>query len=183
MMPLQGDNRVIVRRGLRVLNDEDPEVKMNLGIRKLIQTCNFTGKLDSYSIGFGIGPRINAVGRLGDSNAITDLFLTTNEFKADRMAEIVHQINEIRKNMVASLESHADELGRAAMDEGPKCDRPCIGEIRRGSQRRYYRHCCRSDHAKVSSSDGTDCTRQGERQGIMPVLWSSRYVPGPGGVF
>lgn len=96
VVPLRNENRWIVKEGLKLLNSNEG----NLGLRKLVEVAGFTGKVDSFAIGFGIGPRINAVGRLGDANAVLELFLTDEETRAEKMAQILDKLNDSRRSLV-----------------------------------------------------------------------------------
>lgn len=113
VVPLMGENRVIVRYGLEKLNSND----RNLGIDRLAKVAGLN-EIDSFAIGFGIGPRINAIGRLGDPNAILELFLTDSQTKAEKLATIADQINKKRQELVDSLAEHAEELVQSQWKEG-----------------------------------------------------------------
>src|SRR5207247_8481303 len=73
MMPLFGENRLIVRHGLEALqNTKKP------GLRALIHKSGYAGKtLSAGSIGFGLGPRLNAASRIDETQYALDLLLTT----------------------------------------------------------------------------------------------------------
>lgn len=112
VVPLLDENRVITRYGLERLNSDH----RNLGIDKLAKVAGIK-EIDSYAIGFGIGPRINAVGRLGDPNAILELFLTESQIKAERLATIADQINTKRQQLVDHLFELAESLLREQWNE------------------------------------------------------------------
>ena len=60
VVPLIGLNRAIVKQGLKVINS-----KKNLGLKTLIDVCKIETKASTYHLGYIIGPRINAGGRVG----------------------------------------------------------------------------------------------------------------------
>lgn len=95
VVPLVDENRRIVIDGLHFFN----QGKGNLGLRELKNAAGLEGDFDSFAIGFGIGPRINAVGRLGDSNSLPELFLTNSEHKASQMAAVLEKINATRRSL------------------------------------------------------------------------------------
>ncbi len=72
IVSLTGENRFIVRNGLQLIENTDKPALIALK-----EVCGFGNKkLDSYSIGFGIGPRINAAGRYGSPSTAMELFLS-----------------------------------------------------------------------------------------------------------
>src|SRR5699024_9519542 len=73
LVPLRGENRILVYQGLQALNQS-----MNLGLLALRKTCQLESStsLDESDIGFKIAPRINAVGRLDNASLAVDLLLT-----------------------------------------------------------------------------------------------------------
>ena len=60
VVPLVGLNRAIVKQGLKIIN-----LKKNLGLKTLIDICKIESKASTYHLGYIIGPRINAGGRVG----------------------------------------------------------------------------------------------------------------------
>ncbi|MBZ0293082.1 MAG: single-stranded-DNA-specific exonuclease RecJ [Anaerolineae bacterium] len=95
------ENRVLVRRGLEVLNDA-----RRPGVKALLEVAGIEpGKVSAMSIGFGLGPRINAAGRLESAMLAYDL-LSTSDY--DQALELAHQLDE--------LNSERQDLTRAAQD-------------------------------------------------------------------
>ncbi len=89
IMPLHGENRYIVRRGLELLKDTD-----SVGLRVLIERCVGNKPLDASAIGFNIAPRINAAGRLGNACVGVDLLITPEKENAERVVdELCHENN------------------------------------------------------------------------------------------
>lgn len=98
VMPIVGENRVIVKLGLSRL-----EKTGNAGLKALIR-CAFSEKrssknraLTASSISFGLAPRINAAGRIGDVNRAVKLLITDNPQEAENIAEYLCAVNRERQ--------------------------------------------------------------------------------------
>lgn len=95
VMKLQGENRIVVKEGLRCLGHTS-----NLGLKKLIEKNNLVpGSITAYHIGFVIGPCLNASGRLQTAKIALSLLLCEDEEEADRMAMELKELNDQRKDM------------------------------------------------------------------------------------
>ncbi len=98
VMPIIGENRVIVKIGLDRLEKTD-----NLGLRALITAAfsekksNKNRKLTASSISFGLAPRINAAGRIGDVNRAVKLLITDNKQEAENIADYLCSVNRERQ--------------------------------------------------------------------------------------
>jgi len=93
--PLRGENRILVRYGLRMM----AETK-NVGLRALINASGLEGReLTAGRIGFILAPRLNAVGRIGDAKRGLDLLLTSDESEANALAHELEEINRTRQNI------------------------------------------------------------------------------------
>ena len=99
VMPLQGENRVFVSRGLQSLrNTHRP------GIAALISECGCdAGDLSASSIGFMLAPRINAAGRMGQIDLAIELFLTDNPAKARELAAALCDLNRQRQAVESEI--------------------------------------------------------------------------------
>lgn len=87
VMPLYGENREIVRRGIGLINDSD-----RIGLQALIEAAGLSEKIiKSGSVAFGISPRINAAGRIGSAERAIQLLLCDDY---DEAAELANEINE-----------------------------------------------------------------------------------------
>ena len=93
VMPLCDENRVYVRAGLKVL----PETKI-MGLRTLLGELGLLDRpITGYSLGFVLGPTINAAGKLGDAKDAVELLITEDEdFARERARELVEE-NDRRK--------------------------------------------------------------------------------------
>ncbi len=103
------ENRLLVRRGLHVLNEAKRP-----GVRALLEVAGISpGTVNATSIGFGIGPRINAAGRLESAMLAYELLYTANEAKAKSLATKLQELNERRQD----LTREAQEMVRESLDE------------------------------------------------------------------
>jgi len=100
VVPLTGENRVIVRHGLSGLRDV-----RNPGLRALLDVADFrNGQIPSATqIAFRIAPRINAAGRMEDARDVVELFLTSDQLKAKTLAEKLHLLNAGRQQEEALI--------------------------------------------------------------------------------
>ena len=106
-MKLVGENRIIVKEGLRRINDGS----FNLGLRKLIEKCDINGKkINTYHIGFIIGPCINAGGRLESAELAMKLFMSETEVEAEHYAMKLKLLNDERKAMTERGMEEAEKI-------------------------------------------------------------------------
>lgn len=95
IMPLTGENRVIVKNGLEILSDHE---NVRRGFKELIEVSGLTGKkITAGHIGFQLGPRVNAQGRLFHVKPAVDMFLTDSEEEALALAKQVDRANQERQ--------------------------------------------------------------------------------------
>ena len=93
VMPLVGENREIVKYGLKRLQNTK-----NLGLRALMDKLGFGGKpVTSNSVSFVMAPRINAAGRMGGAAEAERLFLTEDPAEAAQLAEYLCELNRQRQ--------------------------------------------------------------------------------------
>jgi single-stranded-DNA-specific exonuclease len=110
VVPLLDENRILVRYGLTSL----PE-KASLGLKALMKIAGFEGKseLQSEDIGFGIAPRINAAGRLGQARLAVELLTTEDPERARTLAEYIDEQNKVRQTVERKVFKQAKELVEA----------------------------------------------------------------------
>lgn len=90
VVPLTGENRVIAKLGLGMLSAGPHKV----GLRALLDVCGLTGKdIDSYHIGFVVGPRVNAAGRMSTPDLAARLLLASDEAMADEARALAEQLD------------------------------------------------------------------------------------------
>lgn len=112
LVPLVGENRKIVKYGLNLIN-----TCPRPGVESLIKVAKLEGKaIESTAIGFGLGPRINAAGRMDTAERALDLLLCDEPFTCDELAEELESLNHKRhdeedrifKEAMAELQSNPD---------------------------------------------------------------------------
>lgn len=89
--PMIDENRALVALGCDILSSTD-----KAGIKELLKVAGVK-EVSTTSIGFALGPRINAIGRLADSQTALDLLLETNETRAKFIAQQLDQANKKRQ--------------------------------------------------------------------------------------
>jgi single-stranded-DNA-specific exonuclease len=95
IVPLVGENRILTKLGLELLNNSD-----KVGIKALFKVSGLGGKkIGTGQIVFVIAPRINAVGRMGDAERAVQLLTTDNIQQAENIAAILETENRNRKNV------------------------------------------------------------------------------------
>ena len=98
VVPLIGLNRAIVKQGLKIL-----KIKNNLGLKTLLDICKIEGNPSIYHLGFMLGPRINAGGRLGKCSHGANLLLNTDPKNAFKLASELDQFNKERQMLEKDL--------------------------------------------------------------------------------
>ncbi|WP_298965218.1 single-stranded-DNA-specific exonuclease RecJ [uncultured Roseibium sp.] len=112
VVPLVGLNRAYVTRGLAVMHQ-----RRNYGLTALSDTARVSGKPAPYHLGFLIGPRINAGGRIGDAALGARLLTTEDPMEARAIAERLDQLNTERQAMEAVMLEQAGAEAVLAMEE------------------------------------------------------------------
>lgn len=95
VVPLLGENRILVKEGLKVLTGTK-----NPGLSALIKSAGLWGKeIDAWHVGYLLAPRLNACGRLGDSTTGLKLLVATDQAKAEQIANKLEFLNLQRKKV------------------------------------------------------------------------------------
>ena len=105
IVPITGENRVMAYFGLQKVN-QDPRP----GLKALIELCRAQKELTISSIVFGIGPRINAAGRMDDAGAAVDLLLSKTKEDAFTLAATVNDKNDARRSFDSANTEEAIEM-------------------------------------------------------------------------
>jgi single-stranded-DNA-specific exonuclease len=111
---LMGENRILVKFGLRVL----PKTKW-IGLRQLAENSGLDLKStvpDSRSLGFALAPRINAAGRLEHADIALQLLVTNDYSEAITLANRLEEINHRRRDMTDRIVSEAREQAELLLD-------------------------------------------------------------------
>ncbi|MFH1146023.1 MAG: DHHA1 domain-containing protein, partial [bacterium] len=113
MMPLLGENRILVTYGLVVMAKT-----RNIGLKQLMETANIDFKnLTAYQLGFVLGPRINAAGRMDHANGAFNLLTAVDEGEAKKLAVALQQTNTERQAMTNKLVELAKQQAEEQKDE------------------------------------------------------------------
>lgn len=143
VMDLEGENRILVKEGLRRLKSP-----CNLGLKALIAANELEGKtLAAYHIGFVLGPCINASGRLDTAARSLDLLRSQSEAEAAKMAGDLLAMNQSRKALTAEGVDEAVEMvettslkeDRVLVVYLPECHESLAGIIAGRLRERYYK--------------------------------------------
>jgi len=94
VVPLVGLNRAFVRQGLKVIHK-----RTNLGIKSLIDVSEIEEEVNAYHVGFILGPRINATGRVGEANLSSRLLYLKDSFETMQIAKILNVYNRERQDI------------------------------------------------------------------------------------
>ncbi|MEM6703146.1 MAG: single-stranded-DNA-specific exonuclease RecJ [Acidobacteriota bacterium] len=113
VVPLRGENRVIASLGLRSLAETSSP-----GLRALFEVSNVSPPLRASDIGFRLGPRLNAAGRLDSPDRALELLLTRDAEVAQRLAAELDALNTERREEESRVVEEATEMF-AALDELP----------------------------------------------------------------
>lgn len=106
VVTLTGENRVMVRRGLRLLNDCPRP-----GINALMESASISDKLFTASTAaFTVCPRINAAGRMGSANKALELLLCDDDSTAELIAYEIQKMNALRQSTETSVYHAADKM-------------------------------------------------------------------------
>ena len=98
MVPLVGENALLVKRGLAALSGANGP-----GLAALLKAARVEGAVRSQHIGFGVGPRLNAVGRMGGAEDAVRLLLTRDPAEAEALMARVEALNQERKAIQKAL--------------------------------------------------------------------------------
>lgn len=107
VVPLVDENRILVHFGLASLVE-----RATPGLKALLKVCGLTDRtaLQSEDVGFGIGPRINAAGRLGQARLAVELLTTSDTERATALASYLDELNKNRQTVERKMLKQAKEL-------------------------------------------------------------------------
>ncbi|WP_347549454.1 single-stranded-DNA-specific exonuclease RecJ [Pseudalkalibacillus hwajinpoensis] len=105
LVPLQDENRLIASEGIRALQNSTKP-----GIKALLEVCGLKGQeLNEEHLGFGIGPRLNAAGRLDSADPAVELLTTDDSELAEQLATDIDALNKTRQELVNTMSQEAIE--------------------------------------------------------------------------
>jgi single-stranded-DNA-specific exonuclease len=107
VVPLTGENRVIVKHGLDGLGDV-----RNPGLRALLDVAGFTDGVapSARQVAFQIAPRLNAAGRMDTAKTVIDLFLSSDPARARELAQQLHDQNAERRQVEAGIREICEQI-------------------------------------------------------------------------
>ncbi len=113
MMPLTGINRIFVKYGLDQMRKGE-----RLGLKKLVEISSMQAEdLDSYHLGFVIGPKINAAGRIGDAMDALRLIVSDNKDQVSELSSKLFNLNSLRQEKTEKIIKEAlSEIDQIATD-------------------------------------------------------------------
>jgi single-stranded-DNA-specific exonuclease len=114
VVPLQTLNRAYVTRGLEVMRQ-----RQNIGLRALVDAAGLNQPPTPYLLGFVLGPRINAGGRIGDAALGARLLSLDDETEAARIAVQLDKLNRERKTIETQMLEEATAEADRLIDEMP----------------------------------------------------------------
>jgi len=106
LAPLVGENRILVRKGLRQMRQTNRQGLFSLAaVSELV-----LAKVNAGHIGYTLGPRLNAAGRLKEALAAFELLTTTDAFKAGELAQVLEMQNRERQRITREMQRQAEEM-------------------------------------------------------------------------
>ncbi len=115
VMPLRGENRILASYGLKQLS------RCNiLGIQALVRAAGFENRaIDGTAVGYSLGPRLNAAGRMGHADMAVELLTTRDPARAEEIAEYLEARNKDRQNTERKMTAEACESVRKMSELPP----------------------------------------------------------------
>lgn len=143
VMELQGENRILVKEGLKELHSIS-----NIGMLSLIKVCGLEkGQIAAYHIGFVLGPCLNASGRLDTAKKALKLLTTKDFAQAAFIANELKMLNESRKEMTdAGVTKAIEQVEHTSLAQDrvlviylPDCHESIAGIIAGRIREKYYK--------------------------------------------
>lgn len=151
VVPLVNENRILVKYGIKRLESTE-----NVGLKALINCAGLKDKpISSFGISFGLAPRINAAGRVGDASRAVKLFTSKDEESANRIAAELNEENKFRQDTEAWIMQQAIQLIESEIDfdrekvivaAGEGWHHGIIGIVASKITEKYYRPCILLTH-------------------------------------
>ena len=156
IVPLIDENRVIAKLGLKLV-----ERTKNLGLKSILKVSGYK-KIDSSTISFGVAPRINACGRMGDADKALELLLSKNVSQIDILTKQLNKYNAERQEIERKIfEEALGQIEKEKLDErrtlvvsGKNWHHGVIGIVSSKITEIYFKPsillCCEDEIAKGS---------------------------------
>lgn len=148
VVPLKGLNRCFVKAGLNIISQ-----RKNLGINALCDISDLNKIPDEETLGYKLGPKINAAGRIGSSDIGVSLLISKDISKANELASKLYQLNEKRKKLtnnstleaIGMVESEKNKIGKLPdflFLVSENWNEGIIGILAGKIKEKYNRPCC-----------------------------------------
>jgi len=148
VVPLKGLNRCFVKAGLNIISQ-----RKNLGINALCDISDLNKIPDEETLGYKLGPKINAAGRIGSSDIGVSLLISKDISKANEFASKLYQLNEKRKKLtnnstleaIGMVESEKNKIGKLPdflFLVSENWNEGIIGILAGKIKEKYNRPCC-----------------------------------------
>ena len=148
LVPLKGLNRCFVKAGLNIISQ-----RKNLGINALCDISDLNKIPDEETLGYKLGPKINAAGRIGSSDIGVSLLISKDISKANELASKLYQLNEKRKKLtnnstleaIGMVESEKNKIGKLPdflFLVSENWNEGIIGILAGKIKEKYNRPCC-----------------------------------------
>jgi len=175
MVPLKGENALLVKRGLQALDTPNGP-----GLAALLKAARVDGPVRAQHIGFGVGPRLNAVGRMGGAEDAVRLLLTRDAGEAQTLMTKVEALNLERRAIQRALSEQLPPPNGDAFDVvlDPTAHKGVIGIV--AGQR--MRQCGRPSAVCTVVDGVAHCSvRAPEDYDLRPLLELARPFLASGG--
>lgn len=142
MMPLVDENRTIVKSGLQLMKETQ-----RLGLLQLLEHANVNLEdIDEDTVGFIVGPRLNAIGRLGDPTPALKLLQSEDKHESQQLVAVIESKNIERKQIVEDIMSdvqqrldHQEKLPPIIIESNPNWPAGVLGIVAGRLVERYRR--------------------------------------------
>ncbi len=141
MVPLKGVNRIIVKRGLELLENSE-----KIGLQFLKKEAGINGKVSAGNVGYGLGPRINAAGRMNKPAQVIELLTSNSESDTKKIAANLNELNKKRQNVESKIKKEViksvyenDELPFGIVASGDDYHPGVIGIVAQRLVEAFYR--------------------------------------------
>ena len=164
IVPLKGENRIIVRSGVAFMNAALNDGTLRKGLKALLQVSGSGNTLDSSVMAYRIAPRINAAGRMGSAQRALKLLLCKDDATARELAEEISDANAERQSTETKITESAIEYiennpgikyGRILVVDGDDWHQGVIGIVASRLVEKYGKPCI------VISKNGTSARGSG----------------------
>ena len=105
VVPLVGENRYIVTKGLELIS-----AGKHYGLTRLLESAGYKGQITSEHIGFGIAPRINAACRLDTVESALKVLISDNHQEIEMAIQTLNEFNKVRQELCDKIFAEADEM-------------------------------------------------------------------------